>query len=79
MDSADCPAHPGGAQLIMSQENSLEVSMLQRLPTHHYIVCYYINIAEHTMYINHAAGTSSAHVTIRKIFSIYSEKYCTLS
>lgn len=79
MDFADYPGHPGGALLIKSQENSLELSILHRLHTHHYIVCYYINIAERTAYINHAAGTSNARLTFRNIFSIYSEKYSTLS
>lgn len=79
MDFADYPGHPGGAQLIKSQENSLEVSLLHRLHTHHYIVCYHINIAEHTVYINHAAGTCNARLAFRNIFSIYSEKYCTLN
>lgn len=78
IDFADYPGHPGTC-LTKSQENNLEVSMLHRLHTHHYIVCYYINIAERTMYINHAAGTSNARQTFRNIFSIYSEKYCTLS
>lgn len=38
-----------GVQLMKSQEKSLEVNMLHRPHIHHYIVCYYINIAEHTV------------------------------
>lgn len=62
-----------------SSHKKIEVSILSRPHTHHYIVCYYSNTTEHTIYINCAAGTSNSHLTFRNIFSIYSEKYCTLN